>query len=162
MSLKTPYCILLVCTGNICRSPTAHVLFQREIERLKLDAVFEVDSAGTSAYHVGEAADPRTQATAFRHGVDMSALRARQFCHEDWQHFDLILVADRQHEVLLRRQMPTGWVGELALVLGNVEVPDPYYGGEEGFEQVFFLLRQAAEAWLGRLASRLSIGNATP
>lgn len=160
MPLKTPYRILLVCTGNICRSPTAHALFQRELVWLGLDALLEVDSAGTSAYHVGEAPDQRTRGTALKHGVDMSALRARQFCHEDWRRFDLILVADRQHEVFLRRQMPPGWAGELALMLDNAEVPDPYYGGAEGFEQVFSLLAHAAAAHISKLADRLSIRDA--
>ncbi|MDC7704566.1 low molecular weight protein-tyrosine-phosphatase [Vogesella indigofera] len=147
--------VLFVCTGNICRSPTAHAIFARDVGRAGLAAQIEVDSAGTSAWHAGEAADPRTVAAALRHGVDMSALRARPFRPQDWQQFDLILVAGYDHLAQLQRQMPADWPGELALMLADAEVPDPYYGGEAGFDAVFALLEQASRHWLDKARAQL-------
>lgn len=148
--------VLFVCTGNICRSPTAHAIFARDVGRAGLAAQIEVDSAGTSAWHAGETADPRTVAAALRHSVDMRALRARPFRPQDWQQFDLILVAGYDHLVQLRRQMPADWPGELALMLADAEVPDPYYGGEAGFDTVFALLEQASRGWLDKASAQLS------
>lgn len=153
---STRFRVLFVCTGNICRSPTAHAIFARDVGRAGLAARVVVDSAGTSAWHAGETADPRTVAAALRHGVDMSALRARPFRPQDWQQFDLILVAGYDHLAQLRRQMPADWPGELALMLAEAEVPDPYYGGEAGFEAVFALLEQASRGWLDKARAQLS------
>lgn len=148
--------VLFVCTGNICRSPTAHAIFARDVGRAGLAAQVEIDSAGTSAWHAGEAADPRTVTAALRHGVDMRTLRARPFRSQDWQLFDLILVAGYDHLAQLRRQMPSGWPGELALMLADAEVPDPYYGGEAGFDAVFALLERASRDWLDKARAQLS------
>ncbi len=148
--------VLFVCTGNICRSPTAHAIFARDVGRAGLAAQVEVDSAGTSAWHDGEAADPRTVEVALRHGVDMRGMRARPFRAQDWQQFDLMLVAGYDHLAQLRRQKPADWPGELALMLTDAEVPDPYYGGEAGFEAVFALLEQASHGWLDKARAKLS------
>ncbi|MFD2449602.1 low molecular weight protein-tyrosine-phosphatase [Vogesella fluminis] len=147
--------VLFVCTGNICRSPTAHAIFVRDVGRAGLAAQIVVDSAGTSAWHAGEAADPRTVAAALRHGVDMGALRARPFQPQDWRQFDLILVAGYDHLAQLRWQMPADWPGELALMLADAEVPDPYYSGEAGFDAVFTLLEQASRHWLDKARAQL-------
>lgn len=147
--------VLFLCTGNICRSPTAHAVFMRDVVAAGLSAKIEVDSAGTSAYHVGEMPDARTVAVALRHGVDMRRMRARQFSAQDWGAFDLILVAGRDHLLWLSRQMPAGWPGQLQLILDDEEVPDPYYGGDAGFEEVFARLESASQMWLARLRARL-------
>lgn len=117
------------------------------------DAV-KVDSAGTTAYHVGEQADARSIATADCHGVEMQDLRARQFAGVDWQ-ADLILVAATEHLRALQRKMPKQWSGELAMILPDGDVPDPYYGGQAGFDEVFGLLQHACEQWLQYIERRL-------
>ena len=153
----TPIRLLCVCTGNICRSPTAEGVLRHKIAQRGWTWL-EVDSAGTHDYHVGEPPDPRTQRAARARGYDLKGLRARQICRDDFFRFDWILAMDRGHLAILERLCPPGAKAQLALFLArsrtapNGEVPDPYYGGPEGFDQVLDLIEEGAEGWLAWLA----------
>lgn len=146
--------VLFVCLGNICRSPTAEgvlrVLAAREAPELPL----EVDSAGTADYHIGQPPDPRTRAAAERRGYDLSALRARTVEPADFERFDLILAMDRENLRDLRRRAPAQAHERLRLFLefapdqAPEDVPDPYYGGPNGFEEVLDLVEAAARGLL--------------
>jgi len=141
--------ILMVCTGNICRSPTAEGVFRQVLVENSLDKKVAVDSAGTHDYHVGEAPDRRAAAHALKRGYDISALRARQVALEDFTEFDLLLAMDRGHLDILRRMSPQECRYKLRLFLEfagrpNADVPDPYYGGAEGFEQVLDMVEAAS------------------
>ncbi|MES9902428.1 MAG: low molecular weight protein-tyrosine-phosphatase, partial [Sedimenticola sp.] len=130
--------VLFVCMGNICRSPTAHGVFQGMVEKEGLTEQIEVDSAGTHAYHVGNPPDTRAQQTAISRGLDLSSQRARQAFSEDFYQFDYILAMDRDNYANLAAISPGGEMrAELKLFMDFVpgifkrrEVPDPYYGGE--------------------------------
>lgn len=141
--------VLMVCMGNICRSPTAEGVMRAALSRHGLDGRVTVDSAGTHAYHVGEAPDPRTVQAARRRGYDLSAQRARQVEAADFDRYDLILAADKANLAALQRIAQKGVTPQLLLsILGTeAEVPDPYYGGADGFERVLDLIEQACEAW---------------
>jgi len=135
--------------GNICRSPTAEGVVRALAERVNVAKRFEFDSAGTHGYHIGKAPDARTQKAAARRGYDLSQLRARQVNAYDFIRFDHILAMDCDNLDLLRQACPTEHRGKLGLFLefGTLvekEVPDPYYGGEEGFEHVLDLIEDAA------------------
>jgi protein-tyrosine phosphatase len=146
--------ILFVCLGNICRSPTAEIVFREIVAREAPDLRIEVDSAGTAAYHVGSPPDSRTRQAALRRGYDMSALRARVVEPQDFGRFDLILAMDRQNFDALRRGAPAAAYDRIRLFLefapdaGEAEVPDPYYGGPNGFEEVLDLVEAAARGLL--------------
>ena len=148
--------VLFVCTGNICRSPTAHGVFLQMVSKAGLAERIRVDSAGTHDYHVGEAPDARAQMHARRRGYDLSMLRARQVSREDFERFARILAMDRGHLAILRRLAPTGFEG-LGLFMDYAEaspgpdVPDPYYGGADGFERVLDMIERAAAGLLDRL-----------
>ena len=141
--------ILFVCLGNICRSPLAEgiMLYLRSKHNLEL----EIDSAGTANYHVGEAPDKRTIVNAKKNGIDLSNLRARQFTASDFDYFDKIYVMDKANlkNVSALAKHESHWKKvELFLNNGNhqnQEVPDPYYGTEKNFEEVFQLLYKACE-----------------
>ena len=126
--------VLMVCLGNICRSPLAQGIF----EQLSQEFTITVDSAGTANYHAGALPDKRSQATAKKFGIDISAQRARQFTVEDFDSFDHIYVMDRTNLkdvlTLARSEEDSAKVN---LLLGHEEVEDPYYGGPEGFETVY-------------------------
>lgn len=151
--------VLFVCLGNICRSPTAEAVFRQLLTRSNTELEVEVDSAGIGDWHIGEPPDRRAQAAARRRGLDMSALRARQIVHEDFALFDLILAMDRQNLTELRRRAPAQYRERVKLFLEFApeleahDVPDPYYGGEAGFEEVLDLAEQAARGLLRHLAS---------
>jgi protein-tyrosine phosphatase len=142
--------ILFVCLGNICRSPTAEAVFREVAAREAPDLVVQVDSAGTAGYHVGSPPDPRTCAAAARRGYDLSPLRARIVEPEDFEQFDLILAMDRENLAALRHRAPKDahervrLFLEFAPELATVDVPDPYYGGPNGFEEVLDLVEAAA------------------
>jgi protein-tyrosine phosphatase len=146
--------ILFVCLGNICRSPTAEIVFREIVAREAPNLGIEVDSAGTAAYHVGSPPDSRTRQAALRRGYDMSALRARVVEPQDFGRFDLILAMDRQNFDALRRGAPAAAHDRIRLFLefapdaGETEVPDPYYGGPNGFEEVLDLVEAAARGLL--------------
>jgi protein-tyrosine phosphatase len=149
--------ILFVCLGNICRSPTAEIVFREIVTREAPELPIEVDSAGTAAYHVGAPPDSRTRQAALRRGYDMSALRARVVEAQDFSRFDLILAMDRQNLDSLRRHAPAVARERIRLFLefapetDTTEVPDPYYGGPNGFEEVLDLVEAAAKGLLQHL-----------
>ena len=146
--------ILFVCLGNICRSPTAEVVFREIVAREAPGLGVQVDSAGTAGYHVGDPPDSRTRQAALRRGYDMSALRARVVEPQDFIQFDLILAMDRQNLETLRRRAPAAARERIRLFLefapdaDATEVPDPYYGGPNGFEEVLDLVEAAARGLL--------------
>lgn len=149
--------VLFVCMGNICRSPTAHGVFEALVQREGLSERIFVDSAGTHSYHIGKAPDPRSQETAISRGFDLSHLRARQAISEDFEEFDYILAMDRSNYEDLQAISPPGLSDKLYLFLdfapevSTNEVPDPYYGGGDGFEKVFDMVEVASEGLLNRI-----------
>ena len=147
--------VLVVCTGNICRSPTAEGVLRVLLEKERLQEKIEVDSAGTHDYHVGEAPDRRAIAHARKRGYDISALRARQVAAEDFDRFDLLLAMDRGHLRSLERMCPPEKRHKLRLFAAGQEVPDPYYGGAEHFEQALDLIEKAAKDLLDELRAHL-------
>jgi protein-tyrosine phosphatase len=153
--------VLFVCLGNICRSPTAEGVFRAACEREGLGERIRIDSAGTGAWHVGEAPDRRAQLAARRRGVDLSAQRARQVAPEDFGRFDLIVAMDRANLDALRSACPPRHRDRLRLFLeyapelGRQEVPDPYYEGDDGFEVVLDLVEAASRGLLAELRARL-------
>jgi len=142
--------VLFVCLGNICRSPTAKAVFDPKFQQAALP--LETDSAGTTGYHAGSPPDPRAQRIARRWGVDISAERARVVTSEDFARFDAILVMDRSNLDELRALRPADSNSRLELVMslapdyGVEEVPDPYYGGADGFRRVIDMLEAAADS----------------
>jgi protein-tyrosine phosphatase len=154
--------ILLVCTGNICRSPTAEGVLRHMVERAGLADRVTIDSAGTHGYHVGEPPDVRSQAHALKRGYDLSALRASRVSMSDFERYDWILAMDRGHYQLLKRSCPPRHHAKLKLFLsfapelGIDEVPDPYYGGPDGFDQVLDLIEAAARTVVSELKRELS------
>ncbi|WP_027910373.1 low molecular weight protein-tyrosine-phosphatase [Pseudomonas sp. URMO17WK12:I4] len=152
--------VLFVCLGNICRSPTAEAVMRQRLQQAGLAERIELDSAGTGDWHVGKAPDSRTQQAASRRGYDLSSLRGRQVSVDDFARFDLILAMDSANLRDLQRIRPANARAELDLYLRRFElaedeVPDPYYGGSEGFEHVLDLLEQASDALLIELKGRL-------
>ena len=142
--------ILFVCLGNICRSPLAEGIMLKLITEKELD--LHVDSAGTAKFHVGEAPDARTITNAKNHDVNLTALRARQFSEKDFDEFDSIYVMDNSnmtHVLALAKNETQSQKVELFLNTlhpnKQMEVPDPYFGGEEGFEEVYNLVYTACE-----------------
>jgi len=159
--------ILFVCLGNICRSPTAEVVFREIAAREAPDLRLEIDSAGTAAYHAGSPPDARTRQAALRRGYDMSALRARVVEPQDFARFDLILAMDRQNLETLQRRAPADKRDRIRLFLefatepDVTEVPDPYYGGVNGFEEVLDLVEAAAHGLLQHVRAEIQrpVGN---
>ena len=152
--------ILFICMGNICRSPTAEGVARALAERQGMAHLHEFDSAGTHDYHLGEPPDRRTRATAQQRGYDLSKLRARQVAMDDFECFDLILAMDRANLDWLQARCPEPQRHKLRLFLEYAEnhpeeeVPDPYYGGEQGFEHVLDLVEDAARGLLMQSGSR--------
>jgi protein-tyrosine phosphatase len=152
--------ILFVCMGNICRSPSAEGVFRSLLAARAPQLAVEIDSAGTHDYHVGEPPDDRAIAAARRRGIDLSSLRARTVRTSDFDYYDLILAMDEQNLRELRRRAPAARHDRIRLMLEFVPsspvraVPDPYYGGPQGFEQVLDLLEEAAEGLLREMLSR--------
>jgi protein-tyrosine phosphatase len=152
--------ILFVCMGNICRSPSAEGVFRSVLAARAPHLTVEIDSAGTHDYHVGEPPDERAIAAARRRGIDLSSLRARSVRQSDFDYYDLILAMDEQNLRELRRRAPPSRHDRIRLMMEFVAtpaeraVPDPYYGGPQGFEQVLDLLEEASEALLADMLSR--------
>ncbi len=153
--------VLFVCLGNICRSPLAEAVFRQLVKERGLEAYIEVDSAGTGAWHVGEPPDRRMRVTAERHGVSMEGMVARQISPSDLETADYILVMDKDnlHDVLYHdREGKWGYKVRLFREFdphpGSYQVPDPYYGGPEGFEEVYRIVRRTAEAFLEHLIEK--------
>ena len=151
--------VLFVCMGNICRSPTAEAVV-REFARREAELALEVDSAGTHGYHVGDPPDERSIEAARRRGFDLSALRARVVVAADFERFDLVLAMDTLVLDRLRGIAPDRLAGRLKLFLDFApgldarDVPDPYYGGVAGFEEVLDLVEEGARGLLAALATR--------
>ena len=151
--------VMFVCLGNICRSPTAHGVFQSLINREGLQSRIQVESSGTASWHVGKAPDERSTAVAAARGVDLSGLRAQQFSASDFEIYDYILVMDKQNLRDVVALQPSHYHGvvDLFLAFGEVdceEVPDPYYGGEQGFERVLDLVESASKGLLTHILQK--------
>lgn len=146
--------MLFVCMGNICRSPTAEGVFRRLVQTEGLAAEILIDSAGTHDYHVGEAPDRRTQQAAAKRGYDLSGLRGRQVSPRDFPEFDYVLAMDDHNLSILQRLCPPQYAQKLRLFMeyserfDQREVPDPYYGGAQGFEAVLDMVEDAASGLL--------------
>lgn len=154
--MNKPVSVLFVCMGNICRSPSAEGVFRHLVEKAGLSDRVRIDSCGTAGWHQGKAPDGRSQAAAASRGIDISGLRARQFQPSDLAEFDHVLVMDQQNLVEVQRvwERTGGTRPELFLRYGNSdesEVPDPYYGGDQGFEHVLDLIHEASEGLLAEL-----------
>jgi protein-tyrosine phosphatase len=157
--------LCFVCLGNICRSPTAEGVMLHLVKQAGLDERIRVDSAGTAAYHVGERPDPRTLRTARARGVALPSI-ARRFVADDFSRFDYVLAMDRDNQhnlerlasdraargkIHLLRSFEHGASGHGLFEGGELDVPDPYYGGEDGFERVFDICEAACEGLLSHL-----------
>jgi protein-tyrosine phosphatase len=147
--------VLMVCLGNICRSPTAEAVLRAKLEGAGLGARVSVDSAGTGDWHIGSPPDARSQRHAAKRGYDLSSLRGRQVAEADFHRFDLILAMDENNLADLQRLAPDGTRHAEVRLFAHVEVPDPYMGGPAGFEQVLDLVEAASDTWVQNLASRL-------
>ena len=152
--------VLFVCMGNICRSPTAEGVFKKTITKRNVAQNFIVASAGTHAYHIGDAPDHRAQQAAIARGVDLSQQRARKFIRGDFEDFDYILAMDHENFKILTAACPAEFRHKIhhfldfAPELATREVPDPYYGGPFGFEEVLDLVETASGAFLAELISQ--------
>ena len=148
------YRVLFVCMGNICRSPAAEIVVRALARKVGIAALLDVDSAGTHAYHEGEPPDPRVRKAAARRAYSLDGLRARRLEEGDFARFDRILAMDRQNLAFMRRLCPPEHHAKLGLFMQCAEnpeqdeIPDPYYGGAEGFERVLDLCEQAAAGLL--------------
>ena len=149
-----PVSILVVCMGNICRSPTAEAVFRAKAEQLGIKV--DIDSAGTIAYHQGESPDPRAQAAGKARGYSFKGIRSRQIQKQDFVDFDYIFAADEQNKRDLLHDCPAEFQHKISLLLSHIasdyhEIPDPYYGGDKGFDLVLDLLELSAEAILRKV-----------
>jgi len=152
--------VLLVCMGNICRSPTAEAVLRRLVETRGLTGQVMMDSAGTHDYHIGEQPDRRAQQAAARRGYDLSGLRGRQVGPADFSEFDYVLAMDQDNLAHLRRLCPQQHVHKVHLFLeysarfSRMEVPDPYFGGQQGFENVLDMVEDAATGLLDEIVAK--------
>ncbi len=152
--------VLMVCMGNICRSPMAHGVFAARLRDAGLEHVIQVDSAGTHSYHVGEPPDRRAQLTSRSRGYELGDLRARRLEEQDFREFDYILGMDEDNLSHARALEPEDGRArvhrflEFAGARREREVPDPYYGGAQGFEKVLDLIEDAADGFLSHLRER--------
>jgi len=146
--------VLFVCLGNICRSPTAHGIFREKVEQAGMSAIVEIESAGTSGWHIGEPPDKRTQAAALAKGYDLSDLKGRAFSASDFSYYDYILAMDEENLRSMQQLKPADYSGHLGLFLdfsgqdAYREVPDPYYGGNQGFQTVINLVEEGCSGLL--------------
>ena len=151
--------ILFVCLGNICRSPLAEAAFRKAAQEAGLDA--EADSAGTAGYHIGEPPDPRSVAEAASHGIDISGYKGRQLQTRDFTRFTHILAADEQNLADIRAKAPPECNARIGLIMDVVPgregaaIADPYYGGEENFEETWEDVSMAAQALIAKLGGEL-------
>lgn len=150
--------VLFVCMGNICRSPTADAVFRHLVKAAGVDHLIHVDSAGTHAYHIGNPPDHRAQNTALQRGYKMHDLRARAVQSNDFEEFDYILAMDKENLSLLQQRSPQQHLSKIQLFMQystqvnpDVEVPDPYFGGNQGFELVLDMVEEASHGLLAHL-----------
>nr|WP_295708063.1 low molecular weight protein-tyrosine-phosphatase [uncultured Halomonas sp.] len=148
--------VLFVCLGNICRSPTAEGVFRRALEQAGLADDVEIDSCGVGSWHVGKAPDTRAQQAALSRGIDLSGLRARQLTVQDFAEFDYVLGMDQDNLRAMRELKPDNSRAHVGLFLDfagtpGAEVPDPYYGGDEGFENVLTMIEAASAGLIQHL-----------
>lgn len=152
--------VLFVCLGNICRSPTAEGVFRHLVAAEGLDGSIAVDSAGTGAWHIGSPPDSRAQQAAKQRGVDLSGQRARKAISADFERFDYVIGMDNQNHSDLKALCPRGFEERLHLFLdfapglGKREVPDPYYGGDGGFDRVLDMVEQASQGLLDDIRAK--------
>lgn len=138
--------VLFVCTGNICRSPTAEGLFRAHVEKAGMTDRFLIDSAGTGDWHVGNPPDPRSVATARARGLDISQLRARQLCDNDYKNFDVLIALDRSHYEYMQARKPASSTAQLSLLMSHADgsehddVPDPYTGSQKDFDRAYDMM----------------------
>ncbi len=143
--------VLFVCMGNICRSPTAEGVFRDKVKKAGLAASVQTDSAGTHGYHVGNPPDARAQEAARGRGYDLSDLRGREVCAQDFEAFDYVLAMDKDNLAILQQKCPAHLQHKVRRLLSfsrrypNLDVPDPYYGGRAGFDMVLDMVEDAAE-----------------
>lgn len=150
--------VLFVCMGNICRSPSAEYVFAKYVMDAGLAADFQIESAGTHAYHTGNGADPRSRSVAARRGYNLDGHRARRVTDADYEHFDYILAMDKSNLQIMQAEAPSRHQHKLSLFLNFAtendveEVPDPYYGeGDSGFEHVLDLIEDASNGLLAEI-----------
>jgi protein-tyrosine phosphatase len=154
--------ILFVCTGNICRSPTAEGVLRTRAAARGLEAQVEAASAGTHGYHLGEPPDPRAVAAALKRGVDLRSQRARRIRREDFGRYDFLIAMDRTHRDALRKLAPAGGETKLGLFMdyapefGLKDVPDPYYGDAQDFERVLDMIESGSGRLLDEIERRLA------
>jgi len=151
--------VLFVCMGNICRSPTAEAVFRQYVENAGLAEAIQMDSAGTHDYHIGDPPDVRTRSAAQQRGYDMSGLRGRQVESDDFHRFDYVLAMDKANLAILRDIAPLGKTSaqlflDYAQHHQEREVPDPYYGGADGFERVLDMVEDGAQGLLQHIRQR--------
>lgn len=158
---ENPYQIVFVCLGNICRSPTAEGVFQHLVNERGLGSYFYIDSAGTSAYHIGETANSRSQKTANDHGIQLRS-RARRFESDDLKEFDLVVAMDSQNLSDIEQLISKSSFNTKIIRMrdydpkpGDGDVPDPYYGGIDGFENAFNIVKRSCEALLNDLEDKI-------
>jgi protein-tyrosine phosphatase len=145
--------ILFICTGNICRSPTAEGVMRHLAEKMNIPV--QVESAGTHDYHVGDAPDRRAQQHARNRGYEIGEQRARQLRKRDFEQFDLLVAMDRGHLEIMQAHCPPQHQGKLRMLVDGHDVPDPYYGGVEGFEQVLDMVEAACLGLISELRSSM-------
>jgi len=163
MTTDSPVGVLFVCLGNICRSPTAHGVFEHLVQANGLESAISVDSCGTGDWHIGHAPDQRAAAEARQRGYKLDHLRARRVESKDFEAFDYILAMDRMNLADLQDMQPAGYQGNVELFLsyapdtGVAEVPDPYYGADDGFSRVLDLVEAASEGLLEEICRAHSL-----
>lgn len=143
--------VLFLCTGNICRSPTAEGVFRHLVRDAGLEKEFTIASAGTEAYHVGDPPDARAVRTAEKYGVSIGAQRAQQLAARHYRDFDYIFAMDGGHYAILEKRAPEEATAKREMFLASGDVPDPWYGGEADFEHVYALVKQRCVELLNRI-----------
>jgi protein-tyrosine phosphatase len=151
--------VLFVCLGNICRSPLAEAIFKHKVSERGLDKAVEADSCGTSNYHIGDQPDPRTIANARQNGVAINHC-GRQLSEEDFKMFDYILAMDKSnYQNILRLPISSAFSSKIKMMrdfdpVAKGEVPDPYYGGQKGFQEVFDILSRSMDGFIDHLMTK--------